>query len=303
MTGTRRPPDRGQLVIVAGLVLGVAFIAMAVHLNGVLFLEHRSTAEGRTADPVEAAAAATRAASGAMMAVNVTDESSHAAVAMDVTAAVEQWERLAATQYAARGVDVSLAVQDVTVATRITDADENGTLTSADGQTDWTLATNVTELGAARLRLASDGLTATGDPGPFRLVVENVSATWSIAVTNASGDAEVVVDGPGGSSTCTAPSGTTTVDLVNGTVDGSPCPHLAVAGAFEAPSTIRYENASNATGTYVLTVVNETVMPATRYDDGSQPRTRPLAYRTTLEFRYRDADIEYVATRTVESEQ
>lgn len=300
MTGSRRPIDRGQLVIVAGLVIGVALIAVAVQLNSVLFLEHRSTAEGRTADPVEVAATATRAVSGMMTAVNASDGSSHAAVAADVTAAVEQWERQAATQYATDGVHVSLVVRDVTVATQISDGDENAALTSADGQTDWTLASNVTELGAAQFQLAGDGLAVTGNPSPFRLIVENASATWSVAVTNTSGDVKVVVDAPGGTSTCTAPSGTT-IDLTDGTVDGAPCPHLAVTGAFAAPSTVRYENASNATGTYMLTVVNQTAMPAARYDD--QPRTRPLAYRTIVEFQYLDADIEYVATRVAESEQ
>lgn len=126
-----------------------------------------------------------------------------------------------------------------------------------------------------------------------------------LTVTNESSGDDVVVTvaSPGDpTTTCTTATRPTRIDLTAGTVAGQPCSQLDVAAEMEPPYTVQYENGSNATGTYALTLVNRTAMPAGRYAVDGWPQTRPLVIRTTVGIRYRDADVEYETTRGVELE-
>lgn len=279
--------------------MAAMLLAVALVLNTALYTgyESQTSSTVATRDPAVVTGSATDAvATGLQRAnANATSNASYADLHANLTAAVDGWERRATTNGLHEGVFLDASLPTVRRGARLVADEEGRQFTSAAGDADWTLATDVAAGREWRLSLAGQRLVERGTPGAFRLVVDDGSAAWTLTATNGT-DGDVVVDvatADGSTATCRTAQRPATVDVAAGTLGGDPCPALAFAGTLDAPYDVRFENGTNASGTYALTVANRSALPAGAYDDAGVPRGVPVLYDAVVDVRYRDAEVDY----------
>lgn len=297
--------DRAQLLIVSAIGLAVLLTALALALNTAAYAGAHVAETDNSLHEQEAAigyqASAKRAVAD-LLAVNNSTES-------DVRAALGDWNELTSAEYARDGAVTDVAVVDTTVENRIVQ-DDTRNFTDRSGAEPWTVASNATavegyemELEASELS-SSDDCTASGEC--FTLTVEDEDGdAWRLfaATTSENGTVEVEVRTANGSTdTCTAAASSAPVNVTSGVfVDetGAECSFRSFTEDSEVtpPYTIRYDSATNVTGTYSLTVtgtvVEGSIADDERYATTGSPRIHPDIRSANVSITYRSPELTY----------
>ncbi|MFB6078077.1 MAG: hypothetical protein ABEJ80_03755 [Halarchaeum sp.] len=281
--------ERGQLLLVAGLGIAVAFVALALIVNSAVFaqtLATRPTPDG--ADALGYEHAVSDGVGGALAAANY--ESYDGDLAGALNASVDDWSRLSGTQQAAYGTVARVSLRNTTTGSQVRQSSFRR-LTNASGSGTWTAATGVT--GTRRFRLNVSDLTGTVT------VRANGASDWSADLSESGGD--VVLDTTTG--TCRAPAGDyVTVDLTRGAVGANACANATFPGAVSGPYDIEVANGGAATATYGFVVdVPRSGMPTDQYsgDTGTSPYVVPALYDATLALNYSAPRVSVDAPLTV----
>ena len=263
--------QRGQMLLVAALGLAVAFVALALVLNAVVFTENLATRNPDTADDALAYDGAVTGGVGGLLAeTNRHDDTDYGTLDDALRAGVVAWDANASRLVAADGTLTTVELNRTTNGTRIVQ-DAPGEFTG-NGSGNWTLAGNVSTV--RRFVVAAD----PGTGGPFTIEASNGSETWRVEVAeDGSGSATVTVYENGSSVSVSPDSESVAVDLTEGTVNGSVVNFTFAAGV-SAPYNVTVENGSAATGRYQL-FVDET------YGDlaTEAPNTRYAIYSATVD--------------------
>ena len=295
--------DRGQLLLVAGLGLALAFVVLALVLNAVVFTENLATRNhGETDDVVGHERAVEASVGGLLVQTNTYDDASASSLRSALEAGVGTWDANASLLSASSGTITAASVKSVENGTRIVQSDERN-FSNDSGANNWTAATDVNEtrrFEAVVTPTGGDPLTFTFSDGTvsWRVRISQNASNTDVDVYNESGDvlADTYVE-----------SDTVAPDVTEGTVNGTRVPGWTFAENVSAPYNISVKNGGNATGTYgfVVDVSNaEDGVPDGTYANRSSgsPAAVPALYSATVAVTVRDARVTYETNVSVAPE-
>lgn len=260
--------DRGQIILITGLTLAVLFVAVVLLLNTVIYTENLATrgVDAGGAEAVEFRDGAVHDLAGILHREhgNATDNATDAFLA-----SAGRYGRTVADLRARDGVVADVAVNDSTVVSGYyvsqneTDAGFRN-MTAPDGTTaDWSVVNGVNR--TRNYRLTVDSTSVANDANSaFTVVADGSDGNWSVSLSNDTANAiDVTVRNETDSASETFFHGSNenvTIDLTAGTVGGQRFPELVWAEGVQNRSEpydaydIRYENGTEARGTYYLVV-------------------------------------------------
>jgi len=272
------------MLLVAALGLAVAFVALALVLNAVVFTENLAT---RNPDPADDAlayeGAVTEGVGGLLAETNRHDDTNETTLDDAFRAGVSDWDANASRLVAADGTMTSVTVNSTTNGTRIVqDASSQFT---AGGSSSWTL---VGEASAVRR------FVVVADPSSTSPVSFNVSDDdgdyWRLDLAENNTDPDnvtVTVDANGTTSSTTYDTQTVAVDLTEGTVNGS-AGNFTFASGVDTPFDVNVTGGDQATGRYQL-IVDERQGDF----DTAAPETRPAIYSATVDVTVHRSSVTY----------
>ncbi len=305
-----RGSDRGQLLVVAGLVMAVSLVALVVLLNATIYSENVATRgiEAADGEATEVRAAAVEGVGETIDAVNRAHEGGGPPTDA-VLAGVDDLEERLGRSYARRG-GVVLLETDASRATegaRIDTAGNDTSLANATNAPSYRLAGDIDRTRGFVLDLEVDSL-ASSTPGnaadeAFHVAIDPAGdERREVYVYRDDGSDDVVVAAGDGSEdptvVCTVdPAGADQVslDITGERLDGEPCVGLWASDRL-APGdehTLEVGNGEAADG-----VIRATVRPANTavVTDVTDADTAGAVYDTTVELTYRTAELRFETT-------
>jgi hypothetical protein len=302
---------RGQLLLVTGLAIAFAIVAIVLLLNTAIYTQNlasRNPSPGAD-DALQYRQEVVSGIEGILHRENFEeyaylDESDlQTSVDNGVNHLADQLSR----QHAERGTSVS--VSSVTLSggdlVRQTDSSRDFTGAASNGnREDWNVAFAATGTRDFEMTVKDNGLesASVGSFGDaFRVRVFDGTSQWQMFVYENGGDIVVAVknDTSAAVEACRTNDNDATISLSDGSLDGTNCPKLDWAKGVSTPYTIRYENGQNAEGTYEFVVEGFGFNPDLNNGPGSaSPYQVPAVYSVQMDIAYRTADVEYEATVT-----
>lgn len=309
MADLSRPDDRGQLILVAGFVLALTFVALALILNSVIFTENLATRSESVggSGAIEARDAIQEGVGELMAYANANNNTGSSAPVDAVSEAVRQLDNATGPQYAVRGKVVTIAYDSSRTGTRYVQSDRTRNFTSTGGAEDWRLDTNVQGvrdfgLNVTRTRLADAGNCPTGEC--FRVNVSNSdpasSETWGVAIgaegnaINVSSYNETAQIG-----SCTVVADHAEINLTTGWVGDTKCQALDFGNGISpgADLNVSFENADEVAGRYSLITTNTTGITSKSNvagpGSGDSPRATYAVYSVTVDLVYATDDLTF----------
>lgn len=309
--------DRGQLILVTGIVIAVAMVALVLLLNVAIYTENLAT---RGTDVGESDALSYRSTviggtGGALDRENFQDYVDRGNLEENVTADIGELDRLLTRTEVDSGASASINQSTVNYAdgelVRQTDSsrnftDESGLLVN------WTVAFNTSHSRKVAATVNRSALVTANDSdlaGTYRLVLSaNLSTTeWHAYVYENRSTGEIAVAVKNGTESisnatevCSVDADNATVGFTNGTLAGEPCPGLDWARGLSPPYDIEHRNGDNVAGTYHMIVRTEgggsLNLPLLNDLLGGSPYRVPAVYSVTTQVSYETSELEYHTT-------
>jgi len=294
-----RSDDRAQIMLVAGFVLAVTFIALAVMLNSVIYTENLAT-RGEDAHGSEAIAYRADAVAGTEQLIehvneNQTGESFDNHVA-NLTNSIDSMDNGSAPILATGGTRTRISLMSVRRGTHIGQFNASRNFTDIDADRNWVLANSIEGTRAFRINitdsteLVDDDVVSFlgGSIDPFTVRAVG-SSDWAVRIYEDDTTADVIVDIEGAGECVADPD--PEIDLTAGTIDGEPCGPLAFGSGVSAPYALNYEHADKIQGNFSV-VVETTSFDGGNYDaDEDTPFADDEAiYAATIHVLHESAD-------------
>jgi hypothetical protein len=294
---------RGQILLITGFALAVAFIGLALVLNSVIFTENLATRSESTttSDAITHANSIEDAAEGLVEYVNTyntTNSSSYDSVGQNLTRGFENVSTVATQHqlYDGRVVNDTLLRYDN--GTVIRQTNESRSFTDDDGTREWEpIGSNANDVRKFRIHVFDAGDELDGsDDTPFNVTLTDTSGQeWRMNISENPGlpglttDHFVGVETPGGGYTCEATDlDEFWVNVSAGTVAGSECPDFDFAEGLSTIDEIEFNNGEDINGTYRL-LVNKSFgsVNSGPYATGTgQPYIQPAVYAADIRVAY-----------------
>lgn len=304
--------NRGQLLLVGGIVVAFAIVGVAIVLNTVVLTDAIESREPpRDVDRAQEHAVIVEHAVHRVVEENEFTEHPNWTVAREnATRDVSRVGSLLSN----RTLQSVAAHTDATVnATRrgatLTQTNADRDFTSTDSESRWTLATTsgirnfVMDVDRADLPSVSDDDDATdpGSPPGFTVLVTGADDdTWRAFLTSTGGgEVRIVTRFNDNSPKVACVRSASSIDWTRGLVGGEPC-DFTFARDLTGPYTLRYEDGDRAAGVYHLVVSNtssDTVETGNFSDSDTDPRQHAAVYSLVVTATYdgagttRDTDI------------
>ena len=309
--------DRGQLILITGLVVALLLVVLVVLLNAVIYTENIGTREvdGDSREPIGFQNEVIEV-TGSM--IDAENEAEHDDEEFDQVEAaahdgIVRSNELLSQQYAETGVVAEInttddALEDAAIEGHLIRQTDETQDFSVDGPgPHWYIAEDVNDTKIRAFELIIDGaepepadieeafyvsVQETGDGDEWRLYAYDDGQDIELAVANGTDDPEdpTVLD-------C-SDSDAPTIDLTDGLVDGEPCSGLSWANELDGNYDVEFENGDEAWGTFDATVVGDE--PAVEDLPGphevEEPYAVPAVYALELDVSFYTADITYEAT-------
>ena len=298
-----RDADRGQMLLVAGLVVAVALVALVVLLNASIYSENVATRgiEAADGEALEVRAAAVEGTGALIDGTNRGRPADHAAAVTAVEDGVVDLDAYLARAYADRGGVTRVAT---TAASMERGSYVTGNLTpNGTGGSNATLAAAVDRTRGFVVDVDPTTLASTDASGAvanaFRVEFVNATAaTREVYVyeSDADGDVTVAVGENGSAPTvvCSAPSaGAVEVDLTDGTLGDERCPGLWAdsVGTLDGAYDVTIERTGAADGEARLTA-----LPESGDAVSSDHTATPAVYDAAIDLSYRTAELRFETT-------
>lgn len=291
--------DRGQLLLVAGLVMAVSLVVLVVLLNSTIYSENVATRGIESADgeALEVRSTAVGGTGELLDATNRAGPSGHGDAEATVRAGVADLDEELARSYAERGgvarVELVGTENGSRIATALAAADPNAT----------TLAADVDRTRGFVFAADPTGLTETdaanADTDAFHVDLnESAGGSRQVYVYNGTdGNVTVAVGEDGGepSARCSVPPDgrdRVVVDFTAERLGSQPCPGIWPS-SLVAPSdayAIDLMNASEAAGSVTVTARPRSGATVTTDLDAVR---QPATYEATINLWYRTADLRF----------
>lgn len=297
--GRVRDTDRGQLLLVAGLVMAVSLVTLVVLLNASIYSENLATrgVEAADGEPLEIRAAAVSGTGTLIDATNREQPGSYSDAQTAVKEGIIDLDgRLARTAARRGGVATLSRTGDELREGRYVTGPVNDSAAVRDASRTraFVLAINASSLPDANVSTA---------PGTAVTVVFNQTGsntTHEAYVYNPDGSADAAIatatNGTDATETCKLDSvdgSRLPVDLTTGTIDGEPCPGIWPTELRDGGNSydIEFANTDGIDAEMTATALT-TTDPVGPLADGSTP----AVYDATLRFRYQTADVQFETT-------
>ncbi len=277
-----RDADRGQLLLISGLVVAVSLVALVVLLNASIYGENVATrgVEAADGEALEVRAAVVEETGARLDAANRDGSTSDA----DIEASVDAIDRNLTARYASRGGIAAVDLLSTTPGQYLTGSVNDSTTI---GEVDRIRAFSV----------ANGSDLPSTEAAAFTVVLNDTAANTTHEVYLYENDGDVVVArGENGSTPterCRYPaSGDPAVlDLTGDRLDGEPCPMVwpeSLSDEDDGPFDIEFENADEAEAEVTATVGTDA-----NPESDTALTVRDAVYAATIEFRYRTADLRF----------
>jgi|AntRauTorcE11897_2_1112592.scaffolds.fasta_scaffold00076_54 hypothetical protein len=297
-----RDANRGQLLLISGLVVAVSLVALVVLLNASIYSENVATRgiEAADGEALEVRAAAVEETGKLIDGTNRNRPANHSEAAAAVEEGVADLDEYLARAYADRGGVTHVAgdPSSIRAGSYVT-----GNLTAnGTGDANATVADGVAQTRGFVVEVDPDTLASTdaGDAAANAFFVEfddGVNETRKVYVYNGTDDNVTVAVGENGSDptvVCSTPAADrVAVDLTGGTLGDERCPGLwaTSAGALGTPYDVSMERTGAADGEVTLTV-----LPDSGDAVGSDHTAAPAVYDAEIDLRYRTAELRFETT-------
>lgn len=316
--GRFRDADRGQLLIVAGLVMAVSLVALVVLLNATIYGENLATrgVEGGDREAADVRATAVGGVGELIDATNRAEPTTHTAANETVVAGVGDLDGRMARSGADRGGTVHLVTDEprLTRGKYVTTDGNETSLSNATNATAYAFAGGIDRTRGFTLNLEADELAATtasnASDDAFHVGFDGSALSNSREVyvyRNGSGDVVVATGSDEGTPTvrCSVAvdaGDEVRLDLTGGRLGltderrgGTRCVGLWPAELVTPADSyaIRLANADAANGTATATV---RARPTGAEPDADHDGTSPAVYDATVDLRYRTADLRFETT-------
>lgn len=294
--------DRGQILLVGGLAIAVAFVVIALVLNSSVYVENVANRENVVVGeegPTVYQGDVRRGVGRAVRAGNA-NQSTFADRKADVEQGVATLADALGGYHAERGRVVDVSVVGHSEGTRVFRTSD-GEFTEPNGSDDdWTLESSARfrrfGMNVTRSDLATGTLTDV-----FWIRIEDDDGdVWKVKISRDSLSTETRVETipPSGvnSATCVDTSGSTTeINVTAARVAGEHCEALDFFESVDSPYAVSFRNAGplNVSGRYDF-VVNDP-SPSPDYAGDGEIATQEVVYATRVEAVYYAPDVEYVA--------
>lgn len=295
--------SRGQVILVAALGIAVTLVALALVTNTAIYTENLATRETVSGqDAIAFEQSMDDGASDLLALANRYNASSHTSIRDRFAADVNNLSSGTGTESAAYGELTAIEVVNTTNGSRIS-LNETRNFTSADGDGNWTLASDVDAHRRFEMNVSQSALNDTGSP--FRIVINTTTHEWNASVADGGDDnVSVAISNETTNVTCSVSANTTVFDVTEGTLAGESCDAPTAASTVDGPYDISFENASNVEGRFVLFVDRTKSEIADHYDPAPDtPSIDPAIYDATVHVTVRQPDLTYETNVTVAPER
>ena len=309
--------DRGQLLLVAALVLAASFVVLALVINSAIFTENLAT-RADVAGSEEALGYRADVADGVGEMVVASSEDENLSTQSELESHIQREIATLRTRgglsQAIGGGVVDISYQRVTMGERIAQANASRNFTDRDGNVSWAVAENVDQVRGLQFELRDVDTGVFGNA--FEVEVDDSSNTWTLSVSDdgllrSPGAEEVAITvetGAGDQAECVRdePNATSplTVDVTGGTVGGEPCHALNrqsdgtemwLGNGLGAPLDIEFDNSNTVNGTYSMVVDGGSPSPTglqTGYNK-TEPYVVDAIYDVELSYAYQSHAVVY----------
>lgn len=293
-----RDADRGQLLLVTGLVVAVSLVALVVLLNASIYSENAATRgiEAADGEALEVRAAAVEETGALIDGTNRDRPANHSEATAAVEDGIADLDEYLARAYADRGGVTHVAGD---ASTMRNGSYVTGNLTAnGTGDANATLAADVNRTRGFVVEVKPDTLASTNEADAsddaFFIEFGNASNDTREVYVYESDDNVTVAVGENGSDpsvVCSTPSADRVgVDLTGDRTGDERCPGLwaASAGSLKGPYDVSMERTDEANGT-----VTATARPDSGDAVGSDLTATPAVYDAQIEFGYRTAELRF----------
>lgn len=316
--GDGRRGERGQLLLIGGLLLAITLVSLTLILNSGIYTHNLATRSGSAADEALAHRSGVESGVGDLVEVAIDDHpddlDGQTATITDALPAIrEQVGRAVARD----STYANVTYVGQTNGTRIVQSTDRN-FTNASGASDWELVANAAGIRRFRLDVDRSDLVSTDKSSvdgtdAFRVrLVDDDGNEWLVYVYEAGGETKVVTENATTSTKygpCSDADGTTTrITVTAGTVAGDRCPALEffdrLGNDLDPTSglTVQYNSTETSdsptvSGTYELTANrSESAVDDGDFQSdasGDFPNAREAVYSVEVEFVYETSDLTY----------
>jgi hypothetical protein len=292
--------DRAQLILVGGVVVAFALVALVLLLNTALFAENVAT-RGLGPGPDRAADHAAFADRATERVLRQEERVEYVSWADAEANATDGLRRIGAAvrtrEFSEHGAVATMEPDAVRPGAALVQNDTGG-FRSAGGTANWTLADSTGGIRNYTMTVDADGTSSPANAtDAFTVRIEGGSEVWE-AYVYASGSGTVIVNVTG--ETCESDSSVATVDWTRGTLDGCTFPFATDGSgrALSGPYDVAYLNGDEAEGTYHLVVRNRTTddVETQHFGDpgtATLPRSYHTVYAVRLAVGYEGSSVDY----------
>ncbi|WP_338728234.1 hypothetical protein [Haladaptatus sp. DJG-WS-42] len=298
--------DRGQIILVIGLVLAVMFVALSLVLNTAIFTENLATRsnDGAADSAIEYHHDAIASTQDAIEYANANDNADYPTLEASVEKSVRDYNNLSSIHNARNGKVTDAVVTSHTRGIQV-EQRASSTLTNRTGTASWTLATDAEGVRNFRMNVNPESTSCTQFSDCFYVELEDASGdTWRMNVEeDGSGNVEVAVENATGTYTCSTTSATAWINVTAGTVGGQPCDALQFGQGLSPDYDVRFVNGDQTVGTYELVIGSNSFDSAQYGSTDSEPDYEDAIYATTIDITYKHPDLTYSNTVEVVPEE
>jgi len=317
--------SRGQIILVTGFALAVAFVGLALVLNSVIYTENLAT-RSEAAKASDAAKVHIDMVNGTERIINyanTNNNSSYARLRANATASMDSMGELTTQLQATSAQAVSVELVEQYNGTRIEQTGNSRDYTSDSGNTNWTQIDDIGDVD--RIELGLGNMSDPPDPAllaldtdaesQFEFVAEDEDGDqWVLRVSNKSQDVtsfsqnphefDIFVHTPANTYDLGTYSNNSVVNVTNGSINGNDVSNLNFGEDIDPVEQVEFGWGGNMTaGNYTMFVQNETDgdddLLLTNYDtSGGSPSFQPQIYNATVNIEYEEGRMTYATNVT-----
>lgn len=294
--------DRGQLILITGLVLAIGFVALVLLLNTAIYTENLASrgSDVGTRDAIEFRHTTIESIGTVLEEENELEYDSRSAVKDSVDGDIEELDNVSAANSAQFGVVADLSDRQLHEGTWLRQTDSSRNMSDHSGTLNWTLTEDANGIRDFSVNVAG-GLESTSTPEADAYNISVIGSggdRWSLYVYDDSAPKLAVQNGsetsPNAVCSSQLPSSPPfTVNLTAGSVDGADCAAIDFAKGTTPPYDVTYTWGNRSEGTYNLTVNSTTTHGFDDFGDPGQPEKIPIVYSVSLELTYENGELAY----------
>lgn len=293
--------ERAQLIIITGLLIAVALIALTLLLNTAIYTQNLasrgSDVGGETA--IEFRQSSVEFGEELLITENNKEYESKDNLVENISDGIESFATSSTRRYAEVGTAIRISNISFNNGTRVRQTDTARNFTNASFNPDWELTSDAENIREFSLKIQT--VQSVSESDAFNVTIVGQSSQWSLLIHDDGGpeDATIkVVNDSLGSPEEICDSGITTpftINITAATVNGEPCSDLAFTDSVNPPYSVKFTNGGNSRGTYNLSINGSISDPTNDFNSlgGGSPYEFDIVYSTHFDVSFQTEEVTY----------